>query len=154
MASWAPDQRKRKDFSAGQGEPPAKVIKASPGHWQFVPAPVTVPLPVVAEGTRCPAPCSHTFTFRKPRLQDEKYRYYAACAEGCLPCVSMYTSTKPLDFLQAVSNTKTYTAMDFAIYGLLEQGGNARHQPIIEELTRMMVEPLYYEWDGNAWKER
>jgi hypothetical protein len=44
--------------------------------------------------------------------------------------------------------------MDFAIYGLLEQGGIARHQHIIEEMTRMMVEPLYYEWDGNAWKER
>jgi hypothetical protein len=151
MAWWAPDQRKRKEWSAGQGEPPAK---ASPGHWQFVPAPVTVPLSEVAECTRCSAPCSHTYTFSKVRLQDEKYRYYAACAEGCLPCVSVYTSTKPLDFLQSVSNSKTYTAMGFAIYVLLEQGGNVGHERVIEELKKLMVEPLYYEWGGNAWKER
>jgi hypothetical protein len=124
------------------------------GYWAYVPDPPAVPVAQIADGTRCSAEGRHTYTFGGGRLQQDKFRYYAACADGCFKCAHEYLSKSTDEFLQSVSNSELYTAIDFALYVLLEEGGHAGHLRVIDALKLAKVEPKWYVYEGNTWKKR
>jgi hypothetical protein len=124
------------------------------GYWEFVEDPPAVPPAAVVDGTRCSAESCHPFTFGVKKLQNEKYRYYGACAEGCVKCVRAYIGEQSIEFLKAVSDSKTYTATDFAIFELLKNESDVALRQVVADLLEKGVVPLYYEPDGSSWKER
>jgi hypothetical protein len=77
-----------------------------PWKWEFVPDPPAVPVAQIANGERCSEEGRHTYTFGGGRLKQDNYRYYAACADGCVKCVQDYINNSTVEFLQSVSNSE------------------------------------------------
>jgi len=126
------------------------------GRWVYLPGPEPPPAEEIVEGNKCAAESGfHPFVFKATRLKDEKYRFYGACAEGCVKCVIGFLDGKPTDWVQALSDSKAYSAADFAIFELLKDGPRKMAlAKVIELLEAHEVTPNFYEKDGESWKEK
>ena len=116
-----------------------------PGNWEFV---------QTANGDCCSKEGCHTYTFGGGRLLQEKYRFYAACADGCVKCVQAYLKNSSVDILNSVSNSEKYTAMDYVLFVYLEGRGHDGHRRVIEELKAANVDAKWYVYEGDTWKKR
>jgi hypothetical protein len=117
---------------------------------QHVPWPVTQ----IANGERCSKEGCHSWKFGGERLQQEKYRYYAACADGCVKCVMAYIQNNTGEFLNSVSNSDKYTAMDYVLFVHLEVGGHDGHRRVIDALKVANVAAKWYVYEVDTWKKR
>ena len=122
------------------------------GKWQYVPYLPAVPVTQIANGERLEG--RHSYTFGGGRLQQEKYRHYAACADGCVKCVMAYIQNNTGEFLNSVSNSDKYTAMDYVLFVHLEVGGLDRHRRVIDALKDANVAAKWYVYEGDTWKKR
>ena len=87
-------------------------------------------------------------------MDQAKYRYYAACADGCVKCVRDYIKTSTPDILNSVSNSDKYTALDYVLFVYLEGCGGDGHRRVIEDLKAAQVDAKWYVHDGDTWKKR
>jgi hypothetical protein len=68
--------------------------------------------------------------------------------------VVAYIQNNTGEFLNSVSNSDEYTAMDYVLFVHLEVGGHDGHLRVIDALKEANVDAKWYVYEGDTWKKR